>query len=380
MSRTAATTIYASIASGMLALTGVVFSLVFVMVQFSASAYSPRIVLWVARSPLIAHSLGIFIATLLYAIAALAWIDRDGSDTVPILSAAFVIVLLLASIGALIALIERVALLSVTRMLTYTADQGRRVIESMYHTEGTRPAAIKNQAPGAPLTQTIVYDERPKAVQAVNVKMLVKHARKAGAVIEVVPAVGDTIGASAQLVRIFGAKETISERDVRRAIRLGPERTFEQDPKYAIRLLVDIAIRALSPAVNDPTTAVQALDQIGDLLMRLARRPLDVGAYHDEEEHLRVIMRQPEFEDFLRLSFDEILDYGAGSVQVMRRMRALVSDLAAEVSEGRQADVKSWVQRLDRAIARAFPNIEDQRDASIEDQQGLGVPRDRSAV
>src|SRR6266576_3600572 len=76
MSASAATAIYSSIASGMIALTGIVFSLMFVMVQFSATAYSPRLVVWVARNPLVAHAFGIFNATFLYAIAALAWVDR----------------------------------------------------------------------------------------------------------------------------------------------------------------------------------------------------------------------------------------------------------------------------------------------------------------
>ena len=100
--------IYSSIASGMIALTGIVFSLTFVMVQFSATAYSPRLVLWVARDPVISHALGIFTATFLYALAALGGVDRSGSETVPFISAWVVIGLLLASVGMFIALIHRI--------------------------------------------------------------------------------------------------------------------------------------------------------------------------------------------------------------------------------------------------------------------------------
>ena len=71
-----------------------------------------------------------------------------------------------------------------------------------------------------------------------------------------------------------------------KAIELGEERTFEQDPKYAIRLLVDIAIKALSPAINDPTTAVQALDQIEDLLLRLGQRHLEIGKYQRQRRRI----------------------------------------------------------------------------------------------
>jgi uncharacterized membrane protein len=126
--------IYSAIASGMLALTSIVFSLTFVMVQFSATAYSPRLVLWVVRDPVMAHALGVFTATFLYAIAALTGVDRSGSGKVPFISTWLVVALLLASVGMFISLIERVGLLQVNRMLIFTGDQGRKVITRMYPT------------------------------------------------------------------------------------------------------------------------------------------------------------------------------------------------------------------------------------------------------
>jgi uncharacterized membrane protein len=158
---------------------------------------------------------------------------------------------------------------------------------------------------------------------------------------------------------------------------MGEERTFDQDPKYAIRLLVDIAIRALSPAINDPTTAVQALDQIGDLLFRLGRRRLEASAFRDGDGHVRLVMRLPTWDDFLMLAFNEIRSYGADSVQVMRRMRALISDLIAVVPDERRPALEHWQQRLLTTIAGHFPDPEDRADASAEDRQGLGVPRRR---
>jgi uncharacterized membrane protein len=383
MSVSAAVAIYSSIASGMIALTGIVFSLVFVMVQFSATAYSPRLVLWVARNPLVAHALGTFTATFLYAIAALAWVDRAAA-TVPFISAVTVIVLLLASVGMLITLIERVAMLGVTRMLAFTGDQGRRVINTIYpepyaQRQQHTAAAIDPRLRGAPV-QVVVYRGRPVAVQRVDVAALVTLAQRANAVIEVVPTVGDILIDSNLLLNVHGATAPIDEGALRRAITIGHDRTFEQDPKYAIRLLVDIAIRALSPAVNDPTTAVQALDQIGDLLLRLARRQLDTGMCRDRNDTLRVIVPLPTWEDVLRLSFDEIQSYGAGSVQVMRRMTALMADLIAAAPEERRAALASRQKRLERAIARAFTDRDDQLDASVEDRQGLGVPRWRPAA
>jgi uncharacterized membrane protein len=101
-------------------------------------------------------------------------------------------------------------------------------------------------------------------------------------------AVGDTLLEGTDMVRVYGARSKISEDRLRRSIHLGDQRSFEQDPKYALRLLVDIAIKALSPAINDPTTAVQAIDQIEDLLRRLAKCDLENCWAVDQDGILRV--------------------------------------------------------------------------------------------
>jgi uncharacterized membrane protein len=138
---------------------------------------------------------------------------------------------------------------------------------------------------------------------------------------------------------------------------------------------VDITIRALSPAINDPTTAVQALDQIQDLLLRLGTRRLEIGAFHDSKGALRLVIPHPTWEDFLRLAFDEIRFCGATSIQVMRRMKALVSDLIDALPEERHEALKHHQKRLDSTIARSFSDPEEQLEATVEDRQELGIPR-----
>jgi uncharacterized membrane protein len=114
-----------SIASGMMALTGIVFSLAFVMVQFSATACSPRLVVWLARDTVLFHSLGAFIATFIYAIATLVWVDREGSGKVPLFSAALVISLLVASAMLFAPLIQRLSNLQAMRVLQYIGSMER---------------------------------------------------------------------------------------------------------------------------------------------------------------------------------------------------------------------------------------------------------------
>lgn len=122
VSVSSALAIYTSVGTGMLAMTGVVFSLVFVMVQFSTGTYSPRLVSWIARDRVIWHSLGVFTATFLYSIAAIAWLDRNHSGKAPLFSAWLVLALLLASVGMFIALVEKIA---ASRCYLSPPDDGR---------------------------------------------------------------------------------------------------------------------------------------------------------------------------------------------------------------------------------------------------------------
>jgi|SRR5580700_807758 uncharacterized membrane protein len=372
--------LYSSIASGMLALTGIVFAFTFLMVQFSATNYSPRLVLWVARDRVISHALGMFVATFLYALAALGGVARGGSETVPFISAYVVIGLVLVSVGMFIALIHRITLLQINHMLIFTGDQGRKVIATIYPTLKLGVTAVETDDFRAlPRTQTLIHRGRPRSVQAVDVAALVNLAKASGGIIEMVVAVGDSVVELTPVLHVFGAREPVDERKLKGGIEFGQERTFEQDSKYAIRLLVDIAIKALSPAINDPTTAVQALDQIEDLLLRLGQRHLEIGRYRDSDGGLRLVIPFPTWDDLVRLAFDEICFYGATSVQVMRRMNALVADLAQAVPEERRATLKYWDGRLKTTIARSFADGEERLDASKEDRQGFGVPRQHSS-
>lgn len=370
----AAEAIYSSIASGMIALTGIVFSLTFVMVQFSATAYSPRLVLWIARDPVLWHSVGVFCATFLYALAAIAWVDRDGGG-VPYFSGWFVVISMLASVAMFIALIEKLSLLQIHRMLAFTADHGRRVIEQTYPPLET-PAATPDRVTLRDLraAHALRHKGGPRSLQALDTQALVKLAAAAGAVIQIKASVGDTLVEGTEMLRVYGGR-AIEEAALRESFVVGSERTFEQDPKYAIRLVVDIAIKALSPAVNDPTTAVQALDQLEDLLLRLGRRRLEIGALRGVDGEVRVLVPHPAWDDFLSLAFDEIRYYGADSVQVMRRMKALAADLIAALPAERQAPLRRHQQRLDSSIAKSFEDATEKREASVEDRQGLGVPR-----
>ena len=381
MNANSATAIFSSVASGMMALTGIVFSLAFVMMQFNATAYSPRLVLWLSRDPFVFHAIGVFTATFIYALAALAWVDRNHSGTVPLLTTWCVVMLVIASVLVLSRLVQRLALLKISNVLAHVGKTGRQVIAEMYPLLSAEPA-VPAADPGppatlklAPIRQTLCHRGAPKVIGAFDLVALVRLAEQADAMVEVTESVGEPLMDGAPLLHVRGGQAMIPERGLRRAVFLGPERTFEQDPKYAIRLLVDIAIKALSPAVNDPTTAVQSLDYIEDLLRCLGSRRLQAGRLYDAAGTLRVTFPCPRWQDFVSLALEEIRYYGAGSVQVMRRMRALLRDVISDLPPERQAALRVYLDRVDTGVNRGFSQIDDRRSASMEDRQGLGMAR-----
>jgi uncharacterized membrane protein len=227
----------------------------------------------------------------------------------------------------------------------------------------------------APLTQQAVHMGPPMAVAAYDIEGLAGLAKQADGLIVLPFAVGDTILEGESFITVLGGRRTVAEADLHTYVRLATERTFEQDLKYAFRLLVDIAIKALSPAVNDPTTAVQALDHIEDLLRRLSSRHLRVGQVWDEAGVLRVRFPTPTWADFLSLAFDEIRFYGATSVQVIRRLRAALYDLDRVVPAERRAAILEYIAHLNATVRRSITDEQDQQTALEQDRQGLGVSR-----
>ena len=186
-------------------------------------------------------------------------------------------------------LIQSLHDLQISNILQSIGKRGRAVIAEMAERVDELPEKCRQSSMSAehtfgPVTQTVTYSGEPRAIARFDIERLVRIAQQADAVIVMACAVGDTIFDAGMLLSVYGGKANIPKGDLLRAVELRPERTVEQDPKYPMRLLVDIAIKALSPAVNDPTTAVQAIDQIEDLLRRLGRSELEAGQERDAAE------------------------------------------------------------------------------------------------
>ena len=168
---------------------------------------------------MISHALGVFTATFLYALGALGGVARSGSETVPFISAYVVVGLLLASVAMFIALVHRITLLQVNRMLIFTGDQGRKVIATTYPSMKSEVTPIvADDFRALPRIQTLIHRGRPRSVQAVDVAALPELAKASSGTIEMVVAVGDTIVELMPVVHVFGAREPLDEQKLRGAI------------------------------------------------------------------------------------------------------------------------------------------------------------------
>jgi uncharacterized membrane protein len=187
--------------------------------------------------------------------------------------------------------------------------------------------------------------------------------------------IGDFVPEGDTMVEVFAAGSAPPEHVVRQEFAFGDERAFEQDPAFALRIIVDIAIRALSPAVNDPTTGVQLLDYVERLLRLLGERELaDRYELRDGSGRPRVSFAARTWDDFLALGITEIREYGSTSTQVTRRLRALLEGLMQSVHPTNREAVGDQLARLDASLEDDVPNRARRDYASRADRQGLGGP------
>jgi len=195
--------------------------------------------------------------------------------------------------------------------------------------------------------------------------------------IELMPQVGNFMATAYPLFRVHGGAN-LPDEALRQCVALGVERTMEQDPTLAFRLIVDIASKALSPAINDPTTAVLALDRIHHLLRHVGSRRLDDERVRDSKGRVRLVYRTPDWQDFVTLAVTEIRHFGGASIQVARRLRAMLENLVETLPKERAEPLRLELKLLKQSAERFFQDPEDRALANVGDAQGVGGGRERN--
>lgn len=371
------------------------FGSLLVAIQVAGGQYTPRIIATtLLRDNVIRGIVGLFVFTLLWANRTM--VQLGSQVMVPQFQVFLATVFGMASLIAFLVLIDYSAkLLRPVSLVDRIGERGIKVIESVYPeltadvtvpatpTKKRKRTLLRRESRGLATTsapaakrgaaeRSIPHRGKSGIVLAVNLQTLLAEAQRAGCIIEFAPQVGDFVAVDEPLFHLHGNAGAIDDGRLRAAVAFGSERTMEQDPMFSFRIVIDIALKALSPAINDPTTAVLAIDQLHRLLRMVGRRSLRAEEIADGAGQLRVIFRTPNWEDFVHLAFREIRQYGAGSMQIARRLRAMIDNLGRTLPEHRQPALRDELNLLDNAIARQYVFPEDLALARIPDSQGLG--------
>ncbi|MEN6438752.1 MAG: DUF2254 domain-containing protein [Syntrophobacter sp.] len=343
-------------------------SALLIAVQLMSASLSPRVI----REFMVNWSyrivLGLFIFTFIYSVAALA----RTTSTVQQLPLFVALMLNLSSVGAFLYLIDYVLRnFRPSAIVNRVSTQGLRVIEECYPSPSLA-AERENPLNFGPPVRTISHEGKSGVILAVDLEGLVNCAKQAGSIFFFIPQVGDFVAKGEDLIEVYLNGDGINETAVRKSVAFGPERTMEQDPSFALRILVDIAIKALSAAINDPTTAVLALDQLQRLLLKIGMRQLDGGAARDDQGDARLFLTKPHWEDFVALAISEIRIYGSGSIQVCRRLEAMIKNTMDLLPQYRAPALLKELELLHSGAERSFPDMEDRLRAITPDALGLG--------
>lgn len=348
-----------------------VLSATLIVVQLASGQLTPRIISLVLTTPGVKIALVGLTFTYTYSLASLGRVE----DRVLDLHVSVGVILNLACIVLFFRFVQQLSTgLRPVALMGLVADHAHRVVAQVYPTvyDPQQPEGVTWIPPPTVPVEGVTFAGRSGVLMAFGAESLVRLARESDAVVELLPQVGGFVANGDTVIRVHGGNRPVPVAALRGCIAVGTERTLDQDPRFAFRILVDIANKALSPAINDPTTAVLALDQINALLLELGRRRLDEGVARDTNGTIRLVYGTPDWPDFVMLAVSEIRQFGESSLQVTRRMRAMLEFLMRVLPEDRRPPLRDELAMLDRAVQRRFPDEEDRQRAGEADYQGIG--------
>jgi uncharacterized membrane protein len=374
-----ASTVLAAIVGATAALTGFVVTVTVLVVQMATGMFSARYMRLFYRDRMQKAVLAVLVGTLTFSFSLLRRVESDFVPNLGVtLAGALVVVSLLLFVFFLDRFIHRLRPVVVAALV---ARAGRRAFAATRRTgaAGAEPAA----PPSEGAVTLVVENHSGGAIQAIDAEGLVRWARDHDCLLVLVHPVGDFVPAGAPLVEVHGAlpDPLATEAELRRSVALGVERTIEQDPAFALRIMVDIAAMALSPAVNAPTTAVQVLDHLEDFMRWIGARELPPWVeLRDGEGRPRLLVPSQDWDELLALAVTEIRLYGGSAIQVVRRLRAMLEGLREAVRPEYRPAVEAELVRLEATVAARFAESPDLDRARRADRQGIGgpgaVPRD----
>ncbi|MGW1538080.1 DUF2254 family protein [Streptomyces aureus] len=413
---------------GVLGAATVIFSVLFLVVQWAATTFTPRLTLF-RDAPIVWRTFAFVVGlTVFCATAALAVAGREHVSVVVPVAAGVLLLLLLALLRGL--LLQAVAAIQLAPVLRSISERGRAGLDALGTSgpQGTPdlphpasdlpdlpdlPHPPDPAAPGSPenpdgpapdrrplagpgpaprgrfgpgperLRSTIRWPGAGAVLQRVDTGRLAQAARAANAIVVLRVSPGTTLRYDTTVAEVYDGD--LPGSGVLRALETGAERVFDQDPELAFRLLADIALRALSPAVNDPATAVQALDAMEDLLRRPVPPREGPREITDRAGTVRVLVPLPGREDLLRTAFDDVIPAARNSPMVLVRLRTLLQDLGGTDNGAADRQLAGRLAWVEEELDTGFPRLRDGLTGEHGERVGRPSPaggdagRDRGA-
>lgn len=368
-SESTASSVLATIAGAMVALISLVVTIGVLVVQMATGTLSARFMRLWYRDRVQKMALAAFTATFTFAYALLRKVE---TDSVPSLGVSLAGVWVTADLIILLIYLNRfVHMLRPVAVGASMANAGLALVDDWERE--LVPKTFDHPGRAGTEPDLRVRALRSGALQAVHAEGIVKRATQRELVCVLPHTMGSFVTTGDVLLEVYGPGSARDAHTLRGMIALGQERSLDQDPGFALRILVDIAVRALSPAVNDPTTATQMINYIGTLLRGIGTSaPTWQDAWFDAAGRARLLVATRTWEDFLHLGVNEVRSYGITSTQTVRRLRAMLADLECDVTPERRAAVVRQRSILDRMVIAAFSDFDERAFALGTDHQGIG--------
>ncbi|MFF4182766.1 DUF2254 domain-containing protein [Streptomyces sp. NPDC001691] len=361
-----------TVSSAMMTFIGVVFSISLVAVQMAGGQFTPRVVRIFVRSRITKLTLAVFLSTFTLSLLVLTSFESDTDPRlvtgVPFLQSVLTLLMVALSLFLFIAYVNStLRLMRVGYVVERITAEALRVVDKM-------PRGDLDGLDLDPEIARVGHSGRAGVLRDVNIARLVRAARRHDVVLRLIPRIGDFVVPGTPLLAVHGPLDAKppSRGALRYTVSVGVERTFHQDLGFGLRQLSDIALRALSPAVNDPTTAVQCLDRIVQLLSALADRPLGAVGHPDGRGQVRLVQDVPDWADLVDLGFAEIRLCAIGNPQATRRIMAGLDDLLDLTPASRREPLLRHRELLAQAVALAVPEAAERTFALEPDRQGIG--------
>ena len=379
-----ARTILSTIASSMITVAGVVFSITIVALTLASSQFGPRLLLNFMRDTANQVVLGTFLATFIYCLLVMQTVRQIGDKAfVPHLSMAFALILAVVNVGVLIFFIHHVSnSIRAENVIAGVSDDLNQAIERLIRKRSSEAKpAPEGQAPPENFEQQACLMNATESgyVLAIDVDTLVHRAIENDLILQINTRPGDFVVEGSCLLGAWPAERLTDEMQdtLTNPFILGGERNAEQDIEFSIHQLVEVALRALSPGINDPHTAMNCIDWLGASLCRLADRYDPSPCRYDDEGHLRVIETPVTFAGLTDAAFNQVRQYGRTSVAVTLHLLETIATVARHTRQPgmRQALHRHALMCKEIADTEAFgswdrKDLEERLNSAL---QALGV-------